>query len=41
MSGFVRPDESIYDSFYEGHAGTSVSQASGVAAANKIKGNST
>ena len=40
LSGFVRPDESIYDSFYEGHAGTSVSQASGVAAANKIKGNS-
>ena len=27
ISGFVRPDESEYDSFYEGHAGTSVSQA--------------
>ncbi|MBR5112935.1 MAG: 1-deoxy-D-xylulose-5-phosphate synthase [Clostridia bacterium] len=40
LSGFVRPDESIYDSFYEGHAGTSVSQASGVAVANKLKGNS-
>lgn len=40
ISGFVRPDESVYDSFYEGHAGTSVSQASGVAAANKLKGNS-
>lgn len=39
ISGFVRPDESIYDSFYEGHAGTSVSQAAGVAAVNRIKGN--
>lgn len=38
ISGFVRPDESIHDSFYEGHAGTSVSQAAGVALANKIKG---
>ncbi len=40
ISGFVRPDESVYDSFYEGHAGTSVSQAAGVAAVNRIKGNS-
>lgn len=40
LSGFVRPDESDYDSFYEGHAGVSVSQAAGVAAAEKIKGSS-
>ena len=39
ISGFVRPDESKYDSFYEGHAGTSVSQAAGLAASNKLKGN--
>lgn len=38
ISGFVRPDESEHDSFYEGHAGTSVSRASGVAAANAVKG---
>ena len=38
VSGFVRPDESEHDSFYEGHAGTSVSQAAGVAAANAAKG---
>ena len=38
ISGFVRPDESEYDTFYEGHAGTSVSQAAGIAASNKIKG---
>ncbi len=38
ISGFVRPDESEHDSFYEGHAGTSVSQASGIAAANAVKG---
>ncbi len=38
ISGFVRPDESEHDSFYEGHAGTSVSQAAGVAAANAVKG---
>lgn len=38
ISGFVRPDESEHDSFYEGHAGTSVSQAAGVAAANTVKG---
>lgn len=38
ISGFVRPDESVYDSFYEGHAGVSVSQAAGVAAANQLKG---
>ena len=39
ISGFVRPDESEYDSFYEGHAGTSVSQAAGIAASNSLKGN--
>lgn len=39
LSGFVRPDESEHDSFYEGHAGTSVSRAAGVAAANALKGN--
>ncbi len=38
ISGFVRPDESGHDSFYEGHAGVSVSQAAGIAAANAIKG---
>lgn len=38
VSGFVRPDESEHDSFYEGHAGTSVSQAAGIAAANYVKG---
>ena len=38
VSGFVRPDESEHDSFYEGHAGTSVSQAAGIAAANVAKG---
>ncbi len=39
ISGFVRPDESEHDSFYEGHAGVSVSQAAGVAAANAARGN--
>lgn len=38
ISGFVRPDESVHDSFYEGHAGVSVSQAAGIAAANAAKG---
>ncbi|MBE6771235.1 MAG: 1-deoxy-D-xylulose-5-phosphate synthase [Ruminococcaceae bacterium] len=38
VSGFVRPDESEHDSFYEGHAGVSVSQAAGIAAANAVKG---
>ncbi|MBQ4626299.1 MAG: 1-deoxy-D-xylulose-5-phosphate synthase [Clostridia bacterium] len=38
ISGFVRPDESEHDSFFEGHAGVSVSQAAGIAAANVIKG---
>lgn len=38
ISGFVRPDESVHDSFYEGHAGVSLSQAAGIAAANAVKG---
>ncbi len=38
ISGFTRPDESEYDFSYEGHAGTSVSRAAGIAASNKIKG---
>lgn len=38
ISGFTRPDESIYDVSYEGHAGTSVSRAAGINAANIIKG---
>ncbi len=38
ISGFVRPDESEHDSFFEGHAGVSVSQAAGIAAANAAKG---
>ena len=38
ISGFVRPDESEHDSFYEGHAGVSISQAAGIAAANAVKG---
>lgn len=39
ISGFTRPDESEHDIFYSGHAGVSVSQAAGVAAANELKGN--
>lgn len=39
VSGFTRPDESVYDLFYSGHAGVAVSQAAGIAQANKIKGN--
>ena len=38
LSGFTRPDESEHDISFEGHAGTSVSRASGIAAANKLKG---
>ena len=38
ISGFVRPDESEHDSFYEGHAGVSISQAAGIAAANTARG---
>ncbi len=38
LSGFTRPDESRHDISYEGHAGTSVSRASGIALANRLKG---
>ncbi|MBR4766787.1 MAG: 1-deoxy-D-xylulose-5-phosphate synthase, partial [Clostridia bacterium] len=39
ISGFTRPEESDHDIFYSGHAGVAVSQAAGIAEANKIKGN--
>ncbi|MBQ6264380.1 MAG: 1-deoxy-D-xylulose-5-phosphate synthase [Clostridia bacterium] len=39
ISGFTRPEESEHDIFYSGHAGVAVSQAAGIAEANKIKGN--
>ena len=38
ISGFTRPDESAHDIFYEGHAGTSISEALGIAASNSLKG---
>ncbi|HEY0021922.1 MAG TPA: 1-deoxy-D-xylulose-5-phosphate synthase [Longimicrobium sp.] len=38
LSGFLRRDESEYDVFGAGHAGTSISAAVGVAAARDIKG---
>ena len=38
ISGFPKPSESSYDSFIEGHASTSISQAVGLANAKKIKG---
>ena len=38
ISGFPKPSESIYDSFVEGHASTSISQAIGLAQAKKISG---
>lgn len=38
LSGFTRPDESEHDISYEGHAGTAVSRACGIAAANALKG---
>lgn len=38
ISGFVSPAESEYDVFTEGHSGTSLSQALGVAAAAEIVG---
>lgn len=40
ISGFTRPAESEHDLFYSGHAGVSVSQAAGVAAANEMRGSS-
>ncbi|MBQ7670697.1 MAG: 1-deoxy-D-xylulose-5-phosphate synthase [Clostridia bacterium] len=38
ISGFTNSGESEYDSFTEGHSGTSVSQALGVAAASRLSG---
>ena len=38
LSGFLRRDESGYDVFGAGHAGTSISAAVGVAAARDLKG---
>lgn len=38
ISGFTRPGESAHDLFFSGHAGVAVSQAAGVAAANRLKG---
>ncbi len=39
LSGFTSPAESEHDAFFEGHSGTSVSAALGVACANKLKQN--
>ncbi len=38
LSGFLRRDESIYDTFGAGHGATSISAACGMAAARDIKG---
>ena len=38
ISGFVNSEESEYDAFTEGHSGTSISQALGVAAAKTLQG---
>ncbi len=38
LSGFTNPKESEHDIFYEGHSGTSVSAALGIATANKLRG---
>lgn len=38
ISGFSRPEESEHDIFYSGHSSVSISQAYGIASANKIKG---
>ena len=38
LSGFLRRDESEYDTFGAGHAATSISAATGMAAARDIKG---
>ncbi len=38
ISGFTNPEESEHDVLYEGHSGTSVSAALGIAAANKLRG---
>lgn len=39
ISGFTSRQESCHDILNEGHSGTSVSQALGIAEANKLKGN--
>ncbi|MCF0105854.1 MAG: 1-deoxy-D-xylulose-5-phosphate synthase [Holdemanella sp.] len=39
ISGFTNPEESEYDSFYAGHAGSSISTALGVATANALAHN--
>ncbi len=39
ISGFPKPSESIFDSFIEGHASTSIAQAIGLATAKKASGN--
>ena len=39
LCGFTKPDESEHDAIIAGHAGTSISNAVGMAIANKIKGN--
>jgi len=38
ISGFTSPAESAHDILYEGHSGTSVSAALGIAAANRLSG---
>ncbi len=39
LCGFPHPDESDYDLFHTGHAGTSISLALGLAVADKLAGN--
>ncbi|RKY22397.1 MAG: 1-deoxy-D-xylulose-5-phosphate synthase [Planctomycetota bacterium] len=39
LCGFPHPDESPYDMFHTGHAGTSISLALGLAVADKLAGN--
>ncbi|MBQ8551899.1 MAG: 1-deoxy-D-xylulose-5-phosphate synthase [Clostridia bacterium] len=39
LSGFTSPAESAHDALYEGHSGTSVSAALGIASANKLNKN--
>ena len=38
LSGFTNPDESAHDILFEGHSGTSVSAALGIALADKLQG---
>lgn len=38
ISGFIRPDESIYDTFISGHTGTALSAGLGIAKARDLKG---